>query len=156
MWCRTCLILLLDLLLWLGVRPWNPRFCSYFSLIDCRVKFLKPFDYSTVVNCAFIFRTRNVFVCFCNIIVRFEPEKHKLPYPKLPNRATRYQSTEFFKTHSCNKHIAFKWSNTVIAETKYGKMIGLFFVFAVLTTISLSFKFCQLGSLKVRKILLLW
>ena len=41
-------------------------------------KFLEPSGYCTVINSTFDFHTKNVFDCFCNVMARLEPLKHRL------------------------------------------------------------------------------
>ena len=50
--------------------------CLIVKVSATRTKFLEPFVYSTVINCAFIFRLTNVFDCFHDITAQLKLEKH--------------------------------------------------------------------------------
>ena len=68
----------LYLSLWLGVWSQNPMFLAYLTLLNCQGS-CNP----SVIKCAFIFHTRNVFGCFCCVMALF-----KLVKPKFLNPTT--------------------------------------------------------------------
>ena len=54
----------------LGIHTFRPTWLPKF--LQPQAKFLWPSDYCTVINCPFIFGTRNVFFCFRGVMPKFK------------------------------------------------------------------------------------
>ena len=52
-------------------------FCLIINVLATETKFLEPSDYCTLINCAFIFSTKNVFGCFHSFMIQFKHVKYK-------------------------------------------------------------------------------
>ena len=83
---------------------WPSWHCLIIKVFATRVKFLEPSDYCTMINCAFIFYTTNVFGCYFGIIAQLELIKLPIVCSSVQPSNHTWQKTMHTNYHNTNEY----------------------------------------------------